>query len=265
MHDQRAASVAAYGEADDFVGKHLRVGRGGEGAVGIVGKVVRRAAVRPQVAVEYQPSDVFHAVVAQLRLHFEQVVLVEYGIAAARPVKVAVQQAVRAQRGGGFELGLPAEVFAQCVQGGKGGNELHGGGGIDGCVGAVGGGDLPRPQVLHVDGGFFGTDAAQIQSGGGQDGRQQGEEEGGEAFSHHNVRRPSERLSLRWSFAFRRPFAVVLVVYQCIDEGARVKRAQVVDFFAHADIAHGYRPAGGECGQYAAFGRAVEFGDDEAG
>ena len=182
MRHERAVCADLRGEADNLVGEHLRVGRGGEGAFGIVGEACGGARVRPDAAVEHQmAADVAHAVVAQLRLHFQQLGHVEHGVAAACPIQIAVEQAA-AQRGGGFELGLPAEIPAEGAQGGVGGYQFHGGGGVERHVGAVFGQHFAAAQVLHEKRHFVRPYLPQIRGGGGQG--EEEAEEGEQAAGH---------------------------------------------------------------------------------
>ena len=55
------------------------------------------------------------------------------------------------------------------------------------------------------------------------------------------------------------------LVQQRVHKSARVKRAQIVYAFAHADVADGDGAVGGKRGEDAAFCRTVEFGDDKTG
>lgn len=81
--------------------------------------------------------------------------------------------------GGAVPFGCPAVVAAEGVEGGVGGQEFHGGGGVEAGVGTVFGKHLACVQVLDVVGGFVWPQFAPVEIGiglGGQ-GQKDGEQE----------------------------------------------------------------------------------------
>src|SRR3546814_9498423 len=87
------------------------------------------AAIEHQVA-----SDLGNSVGTQISQQQPELLHVQFRVAAALEVEIAVEGAVH-QRAVGIELGLPLVVGAKQFEGGVGGNQLHGRGGVDRYVG----------------------------------------------------------------------------------------------------------------------------------
>ena len=76
---------------------------------------------------------------------------------------------------------------------------------------------------------------------------------------NHAANRQPENRKYRFQAAFWRAGGLI---QQRVHKIFGVKRAQIVDAFAHADIAHGDGAAAGQRRQHAAFGGAVQLGYD---
>ena len=162
-HHHFAISIALGLGPHHFIGQHMRAGRRGKSLAGIVAKALGAARIRPHAAIEHQPAaDFAYALIAQLLLHIEQIVLIQHRVAAAHPINVAGQR-VAAHRRGGFPLREPAVIIAQRAQSGKRGDELHHRSRIHCSIGAVRHQHLPALHILHIHRHFIGAHAAEIQ------------------------------------------------------------------------------------------------------
>lgn len=143
--------------------------------------MVGTADFAPQAVVEHQaPRDIADAFVAQLALDGKQVFLIENGVAAARPIQVSVKRAV-VYRTVAFKLGRPAVIAAEGFEGGKRGNELHRGRGIDGYAGTVVNDDFSAVKLLDIYSDFVLRNAAGIERVCGEGGEKQ-QQQGGRCF-----------------------------------------------------------------------------------
>ncbi|MND99902.1 hypothetical protein D3C80_922950 [compost metagenome] len=206
LHGQ--VDLAAFGAGDQAHRLEVdqqRIGADQEGFVVIAAVVIEGGQLRVHevAAVQHQVAgDLEHAVGAQVTHHQPELFHVQLRVAATLEVEVAVEHAVL-QGAVGEELGLPLVGGAEQLQGGVGGDQLHGRRrvhrdiGVDQGLGAGAGegqghqgqrsgGDLVGGQGLLHLGGQVGVDLGGLQGQGtGQD--QGGERKGTDGLEHQRL------------------------------------------------------------------------------